>query len=160
MLLKRSSILFVLFVLLVGFSTTYASAAKPDKSNDSEGLIIVSGYDVEPAFSAVSPYGVTAMATSSYSIRQGQTNWHSKYIPSGCPGYYADLDWSNSGNSLQLRIYAADGRCYGPYYDSSDGRMDGRILLWISTPSRSLPVGTYYHEVYGQKVSGTEYYSF
>jgi hypothetical protein len=48
---------------------------------------------------------IMAVTSSTYTIRQYQTNWHGKYISSGCPGYYLDLNWGNSANSLQLREY-------------------------------------------------------
>jgi hypothetical protein len=103
---------------------------------------------------------IMAITSGTSSIRQYQTNWHGKYISPGCPGYYLDLNWGNSANSLQLRVYGADGKVYGPFYDSSDGRMDGRILFWVSSYSGTIPSGTYYHEVYGQRVSGVEDYTF
>jgi hypothetical protein len=97
--------------------------------------------------------------TITNTIRQGQTNWHGKYISQGLPGYYADLNWGNSANSLQLRIYCPDGSVKGPYYDNADGRIDGRINLYIHADG-GLPGGTYYHEVYGYSVYGIEDYTF
>jgi hypothetical protein len=160
MLLKKGTIVLVLLVLLVSVGIASASAAKanPPKNGDSNGLTIVSGYSAQSpnTFSAL---GTVSPMTSLYTIRQGQTNWHGKYISQGLPGYYCDLNWGNSANSLQLRIYTADGHVYGPYYDNADGRIDGRIYLWVSK-SGGLPGGTYYHEVYGYRVSGVEDYTF
>lgn len=159
MLLKRSTIVLVLLVLLVGLTATSASAAKADsvKKPTDDGLVFTPVSTSTSSFSASGEF--SAMATV-YTIRQGQTNWHPKYIPPGYPGYYLDLNWGNSANSLQLRVYGADGRVYGPFYDGSDGRIDGRILFWVSSGSGTLPSGTYYHEVYGYRVSGIEDYTF
>lgn len=146
-------------MLLVGLMATSASAAKADsvKKPTDDGLVFTPVSTSIPSVSASGEF--SAMATV-YTIWQGQTNWHGKYIPPGCPGYYLDLNWGNPSNSLQLRVYGADGRVYGPFYDSSDGRIDGRIYFWVTTGSGTLPPGTYYHEVYGYRVYGVEDYTF
>jgi hypothetical protein len=160
MLLRKGTIVLVLLALLVATAVASASAVKADtiKQTDANKLIVVSGYDV-PQASQINALGGVAALASVYTIRQGQTNWHGKYITQGCPGYYADLNWGNTANSLQLRIYCADGSVKGPYYDGSDGRTDGRIYLYVYSPG-GLTGGTYYHEVYGYRVSGTEDYTF
>jgi hypothetical protein len=160
MLLKRSTIALVLLVLLVGLMAASASATKADyiKKPADDGLVFTPVSSVGPT--AFSTDGQFSTMATVYTIRQGQTNWHGKYIPSGCPGYYLDLNWGNPSNSLRLRVYGADGRIYGPFYDSSDGRIDGRILFWVTSGSGTLPPGTYYHEVYGESVYGVEDYTF
>lgn len=157
-MLKRSTILMVLLVLLVSITAVSATAASDNsKKKDSYDLVFT---PVEtPGFSAATSQA-SAMAYSVYTINQLQTNWHGKYISSGCPGYYLDLNWGNTANSLRLRVYGADGRVWGPFYDSSDGSTNGRILFWVSSSSGTLPAGTYYHEVFGYRVSGTEDYTF
>lgn len=157
MLLKRSTILIVLLVLLVGLTATSASAANANANKKASTDLVFTPVET-PQFSAASSQ-VYATAYSVYTIKFLQTNWHGKYIPSGCPGYYLDLNWGNSANSLRLRVYGADGRAWGPFYDNSDGRSDGRILFWVSSPSGTLAPGTYYHEVFGYCVSGTEDYT-
>lgn len=148
--------------MLVGLTAASASAVKADpaKKTIADSIAVVSGYDVQPT-SALNSFGAVSPMTIQSTIRQGQTNWHSKYIGPGCPGYYADLNWGNSANSLQLRIYCVDGSIKGPFYDNSDGRIDGRICLYVYSISGGyLPVGTYYHEVYGYRVYGIEDYTF
>ncbi len=157
MLIKRSLVVLVLLVLLAGTVMVSAGAVKADPGKKSDELVIVSGYSMEPVITQDAAMSVSAM--SIYTIRQFQTNWHSKYINQGCPGYYLDLNWGNSANSLQLRVYTPDGRVYGPFYDGSDGRVDGRIYLWV-WKTGGLPGGNYYHEVYGYRVSGVEDYTF
>lgn len=160
MLLKRSTIVLVLLVLLAGLAATSASATKADsaKKPAGDGLVFTPVSSVSPeGFSSDGQF--STMATV-YTIMQGQTNWHGKYIPPGCPGYYLDLNWGNPSNSLRLRVYTPNGQIYGPFYDSSDGRIDGRILFWVSYNSGPMPPGTYYHEVYGQSVYGVEDYTF
>jgi len=151
----------LLLVLLVGIGIASASAVKADpaKKTMADDLVVVSGYDVQQT-SSLNAFGAVSPMTVQYTIMQGQTNWHGKYIGPNCPGYYVDLNWGNSANSLQLRIYCADGSVKGPFYDNSDGRIDGRICLYVYSRSGYLPVGTYYHEVYGYSVYGVEDYTF
>lgn len=146
----------VLLVLLAAIAATSVEAKKVTPAPDNGGLIIVSAYDMQPQFSANAPAGYSALSV--YTIRQGQTNWYVKYISQGCPYYIIDLNWGNSANSLQIRVYGADGYVYGPFYDNADGRIDGRIALYV-TQSGGLTGGYYYHEVYGYRVSGIEDYT-
>lgn len=151
----------VLLVLLVGSGIASASAVKaePTKKTIADSIAVVPSYGVQPtnsleASGAVSPMSVYA------TIRQGQTNWHSKYVGPGCHNFYVDLNWGNSANSLRLRIYCPDGSVKGPYFDSYDGRIDGRICVNIyAIGGGYLPVGTYYAEVYGYSVYGVEDYT-
>lgn len=165
MLLKKGIIILVLLVLLVGSGIASASAAKaePIKKTMADSIVVVPGYvdnGVQTAGASSTSGFVSTMSVYS-TIRQGQTNWHSKYIGPYCRNYYVDLNWGNSANSLQLRIYCPDGSTKGPFYDSSDGRIDGRICLNVyQSGGGYLPVGTYYHEVYGYRVSGIEDYTF
>ncbi len=69
-----------------------------------------------------------------------------------------DLNWGNSGNSLRLKIYSPDGYTFGPYYDSFDGVNDGRINLNIIN-NNGIAQWTWYYEVYGNSVTGTQAYS-
>ena len=63
----------------------------------------------------------------------------------------------NSGNSLRLKIYSPDGYVFGPYFDNADGVINGRINLNINNPN-GIARGTWYYEVYGYSVAGTEDY--
>jgi hypothetical protein len=152
MFLKRGTIVLVLLVLLAGMAAASASAVKADTVKKPGSDLVFQ--PVSPT--GVSPSGMVSPMTVSDTITQGQTKWYSKYIPPNCPGFYVDLNWGNPSNSLRLRVYAPDGRVYGPFYDSSDGRTDGRILFWVSSGSGSVPSGTYYYEVYGDRVNGVQ----
>jgi len=61
-----------------------------------------------------------------------------------------DLNWGNSANSLQLTIYSPDNHVFGPYYDSDDGIIDGRINLDIYNPN-GIAQGTWSYNVYGYR---------
>ncbi len=102
--------------------------------------------------------GVIQIKTVFDTITQGETNWHSEYIGSYYTTLDVDLDWGDSSDSLKLTIYTADGYTLGPYYDSADGSVDGRIHLLIKN-SNGIATGTWNYRVYGYSVSGTETYS-
>lgn len=95
---------------------------------------------------------------SSGSISQGQTHWYSTYVPTGKTSFFADLYWGTPSNSLSLTILAPDTP-FGPYYDSADGRIDGRINLRISK-SGGLASGTWWSNIYGYYVSGVQSYTY
>jgi hypothetical protein len=95
---------------------------------------------------------------SSASISQGQTHWYSTAVPAGKTSFYADLYWGNPANSLALTITAPDAT-FGPYYDSADGTIDGRINLRISK-SGGLASGTWGSRVYGYLVTGVQSYTY
>ena len=86
------------------------------------------------------------------SVRQGETDWFYEYVSSSSFDVY--LIWNNPSNSLTLTIYSPDGT-YQTFRDSSDGRVDGKIVLTISNAQ----TGLWYFKVYGERVSGVQYYS-
>lgn len=102
--------------------------------------------------------GVIDIKTSSGTITQEETNWHSEYIGYSTKDLYVDLNWGDSSDSLKLTIYTPDNQILGPFYDSADGRIDGRIYLHIHN-SNGIATGTWNHRVYGYSVSGTETYT-
>ncbi|ABN58004.1 MULTISPECIES: hypothetical protein [Methanoculleus] len=91
-------------------------------------------------------------------ITQGETDEFSNYIPPGKTELVLDLNWGDPSDSLRLMIYAPD-TVLGPYYDSYDGTLDGRIRLRIKD-SVGLYPGTWDYEIYGYDVTGTEDYTF
>ena len=95
---------------------------------------------------------------SSASISQGRIQWYSTYVPAGKTSFFSDLYWGNPSNSLSLTITAPDAT-FGPYYDSADGRIDGRINLRISK-SGGLASGTWWSKIYGYQVSGVQSYTY
>lgn len=111
------------------------------------------GYTIVPAHgTGIEPFTVYD------SITQGQINWEDQQISSYTNTLNVDLDWGNPSNSLQLTIYSPDGTVFGPYYDSSDGVIDGRINLYIEN-TNGIAEGTWMYKIYGYSVSGTQYYS-
>lgn len=91
-------------------------------------------------------------------ISQGQTDWYSTIVPSGKTSFYANLNWGDTSDSFSLTILAPDSTL-GPYYDSADGHIDGRINLRISK-SGGILSGTWWSKVYGETVNGVQSYSY
>ncbi|RLI79976.1 peptidase domain-containing protein [Archaeoglobales archaeon] len=87
------------------------------------------------------------------SIRQGETDWFYQYISSSSFNVY--LIWNNPSNSLTLTIYSPNGE-HQTFWDSSDGKVDGKIILTIKNAEQDI----WYFRVYGEKVTGVQYYSF
>ncbi|MEN6610920.1 MAG: peptidase domain-containing protein [Methanoregulaceae archaeon] len=114
------------------------------------------GYIVTPGNETLIMPDLAAMSSST--ISQGQTQSYSSYVPSGKTAFLADLNWGNPSNSLSLTITAPDARL-GPYYDSADGTVDGRINLRISK-STGLASGTWWSYIYGDHVVGSQSYSY
>ena len=115
-----------------------------------------SGYIVTPGHNTIKLPQVARLMSSS--ISQGQSQMYSSSVPSGKTTFYADLNWGNSANSLSLTIRAPDA-AFGPFYDSSDGQIDGRINIMISRAG-GIASGTWYSMVYGNQVSGTQSYTY
>lgn len=135
-------------LLLVGAALSVpAVSAKIIEEKD--GYVVTSGTD------SMALPGLSRL--SSASISQGQTLWHPTSVSSGYTAFYSDLNWGNPSNSLALTVYPP-GSQLGPYYDSDDGRTDGRITVKIQK-STGLPSGTWWSQVYGYSVTGTQSYS-
>ncbi len=114
------------------------------------------GYIVRPAQDLNLPAVVLPMSAGT--ISQGQTAYYSKYVSSGTTTLVPDLNWGDASDSLTLTISAPDATL-GPYNDASDGMVNGRIYLSISKPS-GLTAGTWNFRVYGERVTGSQGYSF
>jgi hypothetical protein len=114
------------------------------------------GYIVTPGDDTIRLPEISRL--SSASISQGQTQWYSTSIPTGKTSFNANLYWGNPSNSLALTIIAPDAT-FGPYYDSVDGSIDGRINLRISK-SGGLASGTWWSNIYGYQVSGVQSYTY
>ena len=113
------------------------------------------GYRVEPVHDdSKNTFSIASVYTT---ITQGNTNWHPKTISGYVTSLNVDLNWGNPSNSLRLKVYSPDGYTFGPYYDSFDGVNDGRINLNIIN-SAGIAQGTWYYEVYGYQVTGTQGY--
>jgi len=139
----------LVFVLL-GAALLLAPIVSAQQEDRNSTIIVVPGDGVKsPGFS-----------TLAYdTIVQGETDYFTKYVASGTTQLTLDLNWGTPSNSLSLTVDTPIGS-YGPYYDSSDGRADGRIVLVMSRSGQSLPAGTWYFRVFGQYVTGVEDYTF
>ena len=162
MLLRRSTIVVVLLVLLAGIAAASVSAASagsgPNLNNLKSGN---GGYTVtfgDKSTSAGQNLVIQPMSLNNY-ITQGQVLWAQKTV-SGFSTYIdADLYWGNPSNSLSLTVYTPDGYVYGPYYDNCDGLLNGNIPVQL-TKSSGIADGTYYYEIIGCKVTGSQYLTF
>ena len=141
-----TKILALLVMLLLSASLAGAAVCEDE---DAKG-----GYTVTPAKDAGGDVGILWVYDT---ITQGETNWHSKIVSTSINTLNVDLNWGDTTDSLRLRIHTPDGYVLGPYFDDADGAVDGRINLDIYNPD-GIARGTWYYEVYGYSVVGTEDY--
>ena len=103
-----------------------------------------------------SPAGDTRICTI-YLIRQGETHYHSTYVPPGSSTPFVNLDWFVPQQSLTLKIASLSGSTYAYYHDTDlDGDKDAQIRTWIPSPE----AGTWRFQVYGEMVRDTQDYTF
>lgn len=114
------------------------------------------GYTVTPAGNLYLPAVMSPMTAGT--ITQGETDWYSTEVSLGTASLITDLNWGYSPNSLSLTILAPDATL-GPYYDISDGTMNGRITLRVSQTGGLTP-GTWRFRIYGDNVLGSQNYNF
>lgn len=76
--------------------------------------------------------------SSSGTSPAGNTALFSKFVSPDTPSIIVDLDSGDPADPLSLTILTPD-KTLGPYNDSADGRMDGRIYLKISKTDRMTP---------------------
>ncbi|MFA5102819.1 MAG: hypothetical protein WC525_06660 [Candidatus Thermoplasmatota archaeon] len=65
-----------------------------------------------------------------WQIKTGEPVSFYRHFPDGMENISCDLNWIDTESSLKIMIFGPDGMM-GPYYDSSDGKEDGRISLRI-----------------------------
>ncbi|MEA2034461.1 MAG: hypothetical protein U9N40_03065 [Euryarchaeota archaeon] len=87
------------------------------------------------------------------SIKQGEKKSFHRQMPENLDRFTYDLLWGDVQDSLKLTLFAPDGMM-GPYYDDSDGIVNGRIYLQISR-SGGIEPGDWYAVVEGVQVDGT-----
>jgi len=144
---KRLGVVVMMLLLIASSAVVSASEQTTVVSNG--------GYHVEPVYdTGKNPVSIASVYAT---ITQGMTNWHQKTISGYVTSLNVDLNWGNPSNSLRLKIYSPDGHTFGPYYDSFDGVYDGRVNLNIIN-SAGIAKGTWYYEVYGNQVIGTQGY--
>jgi len=90
-------------------------------------------------------------------IAAGEDNWHTVDVSSAIDTMNVDLNWEDDDSDLRLMVFAPDGTILGPYYDDSDGTIDGRINLNIAN-SEGLATGEWYLKVSDTDVTGTNDY--
>jgi hypothetical protein len=146
---KRLGVVAMMLLVIASFAVVSAS-------EEQEHLVTSGGYIVEPSHG--DDKGPIVIDTVYATITQGRTNWHTKVVSTFITTLNVDLNWGNPANSLRLKIYSPDGYTFGPYYDSFDGANDGRINLNIIN-NNGIARGTWYYEVYGYSVTGTQAYS-
>jgi len=145
---KRLGFVAMMLLLIASFAVVSAS--------ENNTVVKDGAYVIETGHNA----GMSSMGIQSVfsSITQGRTNWHTKSVSSFITSLNVDLNWGNPSNSLRLKIYSPDGYTFGPYYDNFDGSYNGRINFYINN-ANGIAKGTWYYEVYGDRVSGTQTYS-
>jgi hypothetical protein len=88
------------------------------------------------------------------SVTQGEKKSFHRQMPEHLDRFTYDLFWQDPENSLKMTIFAPDGMM-GPYYDDSDGIVNGRIYLQVSREEGIAP-GDWYAVVEGEQVNGTQ----
>jgi hypothetical protein len=138
----------IISIILVAALAVPAVSAKIIEEKDGYVVSTVDG---------LTPFGRMAMFSSG-AITQGETDWFTTSVASGKTRFYADLNWGDTSDSITLTLFPP-GSVLGPYYDSSDGIIDGRINIRI-TKSPALTPGTWYSGIYGASVSGSQSYTY
>jgi len=138
----------MMLLLIASFAVVSAS--------ENSTIVKDGDYVVEPGHNTdISSYGVRSVFAT---ITQGATTWHTKSVSSFITSLNVDLNWGNPSNSLRLKVYSPDGYTFGPHYDSFDGSNNGRINFYINN-ANGIAQGTWYYEVYGDSITGTQTYS-
>lgn len=147
----------IVVTMLVTASASAVSANNPKKTTH-EWVATPATPDSMSSSVNYGTFSTTSSGSVYYTV-QSQTRFFSYYVPNNWDKICVDLNWGNPANSLQYTMYAADGSVAGPYYDDADGRIDGRICMYLSQNGAMIPSGTYYDRVYGYKVTGVEDYT-
>ena len=149
--MKKFGIFLIAIALAMLVSCASASMDLFDAKKIDMGGYIVTIPDIQaPTVGVKTVYGT---------ITQGETDWVSTDIS----GYYTQLcvrlNWGDSSDSLRLRIYSPDYHVFGPYYDTSGGGDDDGYIPVNINNSEGIAEGTWWYEVYGDDVTGTQSYS-
>jgi len=150
------TIVFLLFLVTLAYTGLGSDRLGEDKIIDESRML---GYNVDVVGGGGGGLSVVDVSVRWVydTIKQGENNWHAKEVRGFITNLNVDLNWGNHGNSLRLRIYTPEGYVLGPYFDSADGVMDGRIDLNIKRQN-GIARGVWYYEVYGYNVTGVEDY--
>jgi hypothetical protein len=158
MLLRRSAILVLLVVLVAAIAVVSVNAQSASSGPNLNNLKAGNGgYSVtlgSKSTGATQNLAAQPMVSPIYgSIVQGQTEWAQITVTGYTTSLTADLWWGTS-NTLSLTIYTPDGYVFGPY-SSNTGNLEPTI-----SRSTGISDGTYYFEIYGQQVVGSQSYTF
>lgn len=96
--------------------------------------------------------------TKKGSIKQGKSNTYGVSVGSGATFLEVDLNWGDKTDSLTLSSTKSGSKVV--YRDKSDKKTDGRIHIIINPPKQGSMEGPWGFKIYGEKVSGTEDYTF
>ncbi len=96
--------------------------------------------------------GYVVIGHMDQTISQGELKSFHRDMPENLDRFTYDLLWGDTQDSLKLTIFAPD-EVMGPYYDDSDGIVNGRIFLQVSRPDGIEP-GDWYAVVEGKEVKG------
>jgi|GEM_PF-1667204 len=78
-------------------------------------------------------------------------HFYRETLPGGVDRQWIDLSWNNLNNPHTVVIYTPD-TTLGPYQNTDNGVLDGRIFLEISSDS-DLPPGTWYYQIRSSRIS-------
>ncbi|MCK9592497.1 MAG: hypothetical protein M0Q91_10870 [Methanoregula sp.] len=78
-------------------------------------------------------------------------HFYRETLPGGVDRQWIDLSWNNLNNPHTVVIYTPD-TSLGPYQNTDDGVLDGRIFLEISSDSDLTP-GTWYYQIRSSRTS-------
>jgi len=146
-MIKKIGLVAILMLFAMGCAIAEENSLSAESANG--GYIVTPAKDTGDLFPVIDAFDT---------IVQGKTNWHSRSVSSYMTTLRVDLNWGTPSNSLRLTIYTPDGYTLGPYYDSADGSVNGRICLDITNPN-GIARGTWSYRVYGYSVSGTQSYT-
>ncbi|PAV12320.1 hypothetical protein ASJ81_06945 [Methanosarcina spelaei] len=113
-----TTILFMAAILLVSIACIPAVSASPNK--DATNTVSAIG---TPTVKALKDIGILKV----YHLNEGGYRVHYTNVVSGKHFFDPTLIWMPSTSSLSLTINKPLGGSFGPYYDGSDGRIDGKI---------------------------------
>ncbi len=77
-----------------------------------------------------------------------------KQMPGQTDNFTIDLNWMNTDSRLKLTIFPPNG-IMGPYYDESDGLVNGRIFIRISRPE-GVESGEWYVVIEAEKTEAKQ----
>jgi hypothetical protein len=95
----------------------------------------------------------TAVPVPNGTVHQERTALFSKTIAAGTPYIIVSLYSGDLDDPISVTVITPDSTL-GPFYDSSDGKMDGRIELKISNPD-TMKAGTWKFVIHSRKPIAT-----